>query len=775
MAKTSRKSSERDIGQSLDLDGAGAMRENVDGFSIDEALKSVLSSSAHEEEQWAERAKTGATDVEIRQAVTFQIGPPGRSSSRAGICKLATKPKLAFYFGNYGGGGVAPTLEGEELVRKIREVMGVGEPGPAKSMFAKSLRYASDEDLERSLFTDELSEAHRAELVSEISRRRIEADAKAGRDAEAGQDGAIATVAGTKVKAYFDPGTSDLYLRGPSGQVIATGVGEATEFYPQVDWADELARAIEARRPKEVEPVEIEEQEPISEETGKLIDALSDEPTHVAFLDGSVVTLNEAIELQGMQFQFDFGGVADDDARVIKIRTIEIQQRVNRIQEYTIEIGDALRDVRRRVETGRWGEYLKSETPFSEDTAGRLIAVADYYDANPQFAGSIGQFDKSAQYLLVKASTPEAAREEMIERAEAGQPITHAAAKDIVDRHKAAEEVAPEEFEAGVCAICKCTALTPCVVDEEAGETCAWADEQQNLCTRCVLEAEAGGIEAGVIEETKRVEAEPVATGRTLEDLLSLLKATPDGMQTSDLVKRDFSPKIIEHAQQSRLIDRTTGGKCTYAWTPADVVEAIKAEGPMGLVDLEQMGCKRYAVIAAKSDGLIEQKGSKWTIVTTPEGKPATARSATKAKAASSAAPASTKPVEKSGSRIEDLLRGRQLNINFSWLPQIRGKVTVGVCVGTDRTKTKYQTFDASAVRGFSDAVQVMIVEALSGGPVASKTQGKGKTGDRKPATAKKSKSAPTPAQKAAYRKQQLAKKRKPAGKPAAKKKARKR
>jgi hypothetical protein len=46
----------------------------------------------------------------------------------------------------------------------------------------------------------------------------------------------------------------------------------------------------------------------------------------------------------------------------------------------------------------------------------------------------------SALYLLAAPSTPEAARLEALERAEAGEAITHSAARNIVAEHKAAEE-----------------------------------------------------------------------------------------------------------------------------------------------------------------------------------------------------------------------------------------------------------------------------------------------------------------------------------------------
>ena len=43
----------------------------------------------------------------------------------------------------------------------------------------------------------------------------------------------------------------------------------------------------------------------------------------------------------------------------------------------------------------------------------------------------------------------------------------------------------------GVCSMCGCTDLTPCV-DEVTGECCQWIDEEQTLCSDCALEILAG-------------------------------------------------------------------------------------------------------------------------------------------------------------------------------------------------------------------------------------------------------------------------------------------
>lgn len=401
---------------------------------------------------------------------------------------------------------------------------------------------------------------------------------------------------------------------------------------------------------------------------------------------------------------FDYSQLDEDDAIVVRAAATEIQQRMASMQFNFVEVGRRLAEVKERLGRGRFEEWLKAEFGISRDSAERWIQSAELVDQSPQIAEKVKakQFSKSAVYLLAAPSTPASAVNEVESRLKAGQKIGHTAAKEIVERHAiaiAAEEQAPEAlFPAGKCRICGCTETEPCEMD--GGESCGWADETQTLCTKCE-EPEAAGAQPEV-----------VASGRTLQDLLSLLKFTPAGMQVEQLAKMDFSQVVIEKAHGDRLIDRSVKGLCSYAWTSQDVTDAIKEHGPMGLIDLEQMGCKRYAVEVAKSEGLIEQKGSKWVLA--PESK---ARSISRKKA-SSAKPSAGASAAGGGTiaaKIESLLKGRILVVTYSWIPQLHGKVTVGVRVGNDPTKTKSETLPAEKVRGFPEAVQEMIANELKG------------------------------------------------------------
>lgn len=52
-------------------------------------------------------------------------------------------------------------------------------------------------------------------------------------------------------------------------------------------------------------------------------------------------------------------------------------------------------------------------------------------------------------------------------------------------RSKAAEEKPAAAPIAGVCQVCKCTNDEPCW-DDHIGDSCAWIDTAQNMCTACL-------------------------------------------------------------------------------------------------------------------------------------------------------------------------------------------------------------------------------------------------------------------------------------------------
>ncbi len=154
--------------------------------------------------------------------------------------------------------------------------------------------------------------------------------------------------------------------------------------------------------------------------------------------------------VQGSLFDYD---ALETEARiVVKQRTGEIKTLVRRAAQDIIEIGQKLIEVKEHLEHGQFGAWLKAEFDWSERTARQFMTVADQFKTANFADLNIGA---SALYLLAAPSTPDAARDEALERAAAGETITHQAARQIVEQHRPpakAERVADVALPADVVA-----------------------------------------------------------------------------------------------------------------------------------------------------------------------------------------------------------------------------------------------------------------------------------------------------------------------------------
>jgi hypothetical protein len=139
--------------------------------------------------------------------------------------------------------------------------------------------------------------------------------------------------------------------------------------------------------------------------------------------DVTVVTVDEA--------GFDYAALDMETRIVVKQRTEEIRSLMRQTALSIIEIGIGLEDVKRLLGYGQYVKWLDQEFQWSVPTAYRFTQVASRFQ-NYQ----IDNFAPSALYLLAAPSTPDEAVAEALERAESGEQITHAAAKEIVAAHR---------------------------------------------------------------------------------------------------------------------------------------------------------------------------------------------------------------------------------------------------------------------------------------------------------------------------------------------------
>lgn len=139
-----------------------------------------------------------------------------------------------------------------------------------------------------------------------------------------------------------------------------------------------------------------------------------------------------------VQASFDYEALDQETRVVVQARTSEIKALVKRAAQDIIDIGQKLVEVKDRLDFGQFQDWLGSEFGWSASTARRFMRVAEKFQ-NVQ----IERFGSSALYLLSADNTPEPARDEAIERAEAGERITYSTAQDIVEFHKDVHTMCP--------------------------------------------------------------------------------------------------------------------------------------------------------------------------------------------------------------------------------------------------------------------------------------------------------------------------------------------
>jgi hypothetical protein len=96
-----------------------------------------------------------------------------------------------------------------------------------------------------------------------------------------------------------------------------------------------------------------------------------------------------------------------------------------------LEVGRRLVECKRIAGHGGWLPWLEREFGWKEQTARNYMLAYEWAARSP----TVGDLnvDMRSLYLLAAPSTPEPARAEVIERAEAGERLTHEQVKQIVD------------------------------------------------------------------------------------------------------------------------------------------------------------------------------------------------------------------------------------------------------------------------------------------------------------------------------------------------------
>ncbi|MGR3278634.1 DUF3102 domain-containing protein [Acaryochloris marina NIES-2412] len=130
---------------------------------------------------------------------------------------------------------------------------------------------------------------------------------------------------------------------------------------------------------------------------------------------------------------FDYNSLDNDTKSFLKERTSAIKQIYSRTLRDAWEAGRLLLEVKDKLEYGNFCRWIASELGLSRSTACNQMHLAQNFTC-----ANFAQLDLpiSTCYELARRSTPYRARDEVIQRSQSGETITHLMAKQIIAKHK---------------------------------------------------------------------------------------------------------------------------------------------------------------------------------------------------------------------------------------------------------------------------------------------------------------------------------------------------
>ncbi len=126
---------------------------------------------------------------------------------------------------------------------------------------------------------------------------------------------------------------------------------------------------------------------------------------------------------------FDYGLLESKVAEKVRTTAERIRMRITKTVEDIIEVGNDLLAVKAALAHGQFLPWLRAEFGWSERSAQNFMNVAENFKSAKIADLPI---QPSAAYYLAAPSVPHEALQQAVEKAEAGEEVTFATAKDIV-------------------------------------------------------------------------------------------------------------------------------------------------------------------------------------------------------------------------------------------------------------------------------------------------------------------------------------------------------
>lgn len=147
------------------------------------------------------------------------------------------------------------------------------------------------------------------------------------------------------------------------------------------------------------------------------------------------------------RMQFDYGSLDPNDRAIAIEATAKIRLHGSRAAESIVAIGEELARVKAALPHGFWLPWLAAEFGWHENTARNFINVWKLFKSTNFVEIDTNQIDASALFLLARPSTPHEIRVDAIEKANAGERVTHASVKAQLDdlKSRLAEQFPEDE------------------------------------------------------------------------------------------------------------------------------------------------------------------------------------------------------------------------------------------------------------------------------------------------------------------------------------------
>jgi hypothetical protein len=179
------------------------------------------------------------------------------------------------------------------------------------------------------------------------------------------------------------------------------------------------------------------------------------------------------------QLRYDYSLIPEAQRDTVQDAAVEIVRNGRRAQESLITIGQRLVEVKDMLEHGQFSDWCETEFDMSQRTAQRMMQVADVFGGKDD---TVSLLTDSAMYLLSAPSTPEPAREQVIQEAQAtGKSPTKARIQEVIAQHRPAPAMVASAAtgsrqrgaELATCRICHRPLSDPASAIAGVGPCCA--------------------------------------------------------------------------------------------------------------------------------------------------------------------------------------------------------------------------------------------------------------------------------------------------------------